>query len=343
MTKCGWFRVIAAAVVALAASGARAADATLIEAAKKEGQVVWYTTLIVNQIVRPLKDAFEKKYPGITLQYSRADDIATYTKILAEGQAGRIQADIFDGLSNMLPLQEAGLLAPFSVPNSADYPPELKAKDGYWNAEIVYVFTLGINTELLPKDRAPKTYQDLLDPRLKGKMAWNGASVIGALGFIGNILATMGEDKGMDYLRALAKQQIVNLDVSSRAVLDQVIAGEYWINLMTLNNHAVISARKGAPVDWVKLEPVPVSLDSVALLKGAPHPHAAQLLLEFLLSEEGQKVFQNNEYLPALPSVPAMQPGMRPSDGHFQANFLQPPDIYRQLSKWQKVAQDLFR
>ena len=66
MTKCGWFRVIAAAVVALAASGARAADATLIEAAKKEGQVVWYTTLIVNQIVRPLKDAFEKKYPGVT-------------------------------------------------------------------------------------------------------------------------------------------------------------------------------------------------------------------------------------------------------------------------------------
>jgi iron(III) transport system substrate-binding protein len=336
-------RAAVAAMLLLAADQARAADAALVEAAKKEGQVVWYTTLIVNQIVRPLKDAFEKKYPGVTLQYTRADDIATYTKILAEGRAGRMQADILDGISNMLPLQQAGLLAPFTVPNALSYPPELKDKDGYWVAEIMYVFTLGINTNLLPKDRAPKTYQDLLDPKLKGKMAWNGSSVIGAFGFIGNILATMGEDEGMNYLRALSRQQIVNVEASSRAVLDQVIAGEYWINLMTLNNHAVISARKGAPVDWLKLEPVPASFDSVALLKDAPHPHAAQLLLEFLLSEDGQKIFAQNEYLPALPSVPAVVAGLRPNDGGFRANFMEPMEIYRSLPHWQKVTQDLFR
>jgi iron(III) transport system substrate-binding protein len=336
-------RAAVAAMLVLAADRARAADAALIEAAKKEGQVVWYTTLIVNQIVRPLKDAFEKKYPGVTLQYTRADDIATYTKILAEGQAGRMQADILDGISNMLPLQQAGLLAPFTVPNASSYPPELKDKDGYWIAEIMYVFTLGINTDLLPKDRAPKTYQDLLDPKLKGKMAWNGSSVIGAFGFIGNILATMGEDKGMDYLRAISRQQIVNVDASSRAVLDQVIAGEYWINLMTLNNHAVISARKGASVDWLKLEPVPASFDSVALLKDAPHPHAAKLFLEFLLSEDGQKIFAQNEYLPALPRVPAVVAGLRPNDGGFRANFMEPGEIYRSLPHWQKVTQDLFR
>jgi ABC-type Fe3+ transport system substrate-binding protein len=336
-------RAAVAAMLLLAAGEARAADAALIEAAKKEGQVVWYTTLIVNQIVRPLKAAFEKKYPGVTLQYTRADDIATYTKILAEGQSGSMQADILDGVSNMLPLQQAGLLAPFTVPNASSYPAELKAKDGYWIAEIMYVFTLGINTELLPKDRAPKTYRDLLDPKLKGKMAWNGSSVIGAFGFVGNILATMGEDKGMDYLRALSRQQIVNVDASSRAVLDQVIAGEYWMNLMTLNNHAVISARKGAPVDWLKLEPVPATFDSVALLKNAPHPHAAQLLLEFLLSEDGQKVFAQNDYLPALPSVPATAVGLRPNDGGFRANFMEPAEIYQSLPHWQKVTQDLFR
>ncbi len=335
--------LLAMTILLFAAPVARAQDATLIAAAKKEGQVVWYTTLIVNQIVRPLKAAFEKKYPGVTLQYTRADDIATYQKILAEGQAGRMQADVFDGISNMLPLEDAGLLAPFTVPNAGDYPPELKAKNGYWNAEIMYVFTLGINTDLLPRDRVPKTYSDLLNPTLKGKMAWNGNSVIGAFGFVGNILATMGEDKGMEYLRALAKQQIVNVDASSRAVLDQVIAGQYWINLMTLNNHAVISAQKGAPVDWFKLEPVPVSFDSVALLKAAPHPHAAQLLLEFLLSEDGQKIFRENDYLPALPSVPAKVKGLRPNDGHFQANFLRPENIYHELPRWQKVTQDLFR
>jgi ABC-type Fe3+ transport system substrate-binding protein len=335
--------VVVAVVVALAARHASAADAALIEAAKKEGQVFWYTTLVVNQIVRPLKDAFEKKYPGVTLQYTRADDLVTAQKILAEGQAGRVQADILDSISGMFALQQANLLAPFTVPNAAAYPPELKDKDGYWIAVIMYVFTPAINTTLLPKDQAPKTFADLLDPKLKGKMAWNGSSIGGAFGFVANILTTMGEAKGMDYLRALAKQQVVNVDASSRAVLDQVIAGEYWINLMAFNHHAVISARKGAPTDWIKMEPAPVTLDGLGLLKGAPHPHAAQLLLEFLLSEDGQKVFQQNDYLPALPSVPAMVAGLRPNDGGFQADFLRPEVIYRQLPAWQKVTQDLFR
>jgi ABC-type Fe3+ transport system substrate-binding protein len=335
--------LLAIAAVALSPAKTLAADQSTIAAAKKEGQVVWYTTLIVNQIIRPLKAAFEKKYPGVTLQYTRADDLVTSAKILAEGQAGRVQADIFDGIANMLPLQEAGLLAPFTVPNAADYPPELKARDGYWIAVIMYVFTPGINTALLPKDQAPKTFGDLLDPRLAGKMAWNGSSMAGAYGFVANALTSMGEDKGMAYLRALAKQRVVNVEASSRAVLDQVIAGEYWMNLMAFNHHVVISARKGAPCDWLKLEPTPVTLDAVGLLKDAPHPNAARLLLEFLLSPDGQKVFQQNEYLPALPSVPAMVAGLKPNDGGFKANFLRPEQIHRELPKWQKVTQDLFR
>ena len=259
--------LIAIAVVALSPAKTCAADQSTFDAAKKEGQVVWYTTLIVNQIIRPLKAAFETKYPGVTLQYTRADDLVTSAKILAEGQAGRVQADIFDGIANMLPLQEAGLLAPFTVPNAADYPPELEARDGYWIAVIMYVFTPGINTTLLPKDQAPKTFADLLEPKLAGKMAWNGSSMAGAYGFVGNVLTSMGDDKGMAYLRALARERVVNVEASSRAVLDQVIAGEYWMNLMAFNHHVVISARKGAPCDWLKLEPAPIMLDAVALLK----------------------------------------------------------------------------
>src|SRR5690348_17258080 len=101
-------RTARAAVLVLtclfASASAHAADAALIEAAKKEGKVIWYTTLIVNQAIRPLKDAFEKQYPGIELQYARADEAPTAAKILAEAQAGRVQADLFDGISNMVPL-----------------------------------------------------------------------------------------------------------------------------------------------------------------------------------------------------------------------------------------------
>src|SRR5690242_16377798 len=165
-----------------------AADAALIDAAKKEGKVVWYTTLIVNQAIRPLKDAFERQYPGIKLQYTRADEAPTAAKILAEAQAGRVQADLFDGISNMVPLKRAGLVASFVPPGAAQIPADLKDPDGGWIAILLYVFSPGINTTMVPKERAPKTYQDLLDPAWRGKMAWNPGSIAGAIGFVGNAL-----------------------------------------------------------------------------------------------------------------------------------------------------------
>src|SRR3954463_10001029 len=119
------------------------ADAALIEAAKKEGKVVWYTTLIVNQALRPLKAAFEKKYPGIELQYARADETPTAAKILEEGVAGRVQADIFDGITNMIPLKRARLLASYVPTAASQYPPEFKDREGYWNALLLYVFHTG--------------------------------------------------------------------------------------------------------------------------------------------------------------------------------------------------------
>ena len=109
--------------------------------------------------------------------------------------------------------------------------------------------------------------------------------------------------------RRSRRQRIVNIEASSRAILDQVIAGEYPMGLMMFNHHTVISAQKGAPSDWIKMEPVPVALDAVGILKDAPHPNAARLLIDFLTSEDGQRVLQKADYLPAMPSVPAMKAG----------------------------------
>ena len=110
--------ILLALAILTPSRNADGADAALIEAARKEGKVVWYTTLIVNQAIRPLKAAFEKKYPGIELQYARADETPTAAKILEEGVAGRVQADIFDGITNMIPLKRARLLASY-VPAAA--------------------------------------------------------------------------------------------------------------------------------------------------------------------------------------------------------------------------------
>lgn len=147
----------------------------------------------------------------------------------------------------------------------------------------------------------------------------------------------------MQYLRALSRQGIINVEASSRAVLDQVIAGEYPLALMMFINHAVISARKGAPSAWLKIEPMPVALDAISLLKDAPHPSAARLLIDFLTSEEGQQVFRQADYLPALPGVPTIVPGLRPADGKFQATYLRPQEVDRNVVRWSKVVEELFR
>ncbi|MBX9759729.1 MAG: extracellular solute-binding protein [Beijerinckiaceae bacterium] len=336
-----------AALLPLAASvqvSAQASDdAALLAAARKEGTVLWYTTLIVNQAILPLKAAFEKKYPGVTLQFVRNDEAPTAIRLMNEAKGGRPQADIFDGLSVMETLRRAGLVAPYTPPTASQFPMQMKDKDGYWTAILLYVFAPGVNTSMVPEAERPKTYDDLLNPRWKGKMAWNPGSVAGAIGFVGAVLLSRGEVEGMRYLEALAKQDIVNIEASSRAILDQVIAGEYPMGLMCFNNHTIISALKGAPSDWLRIEPIPVAFDAVSVLKDAPHPNAARLLINFLTSQEGQTVLRAANYIPAMNGVEALAPGLKPETAGIKTTYLYPAEIDQNLARWQGVVQKLFR
>lgn len=222
-------RILCAVALLLSAGAAHAdIDPSLLAAARQEGQVVWYTGLIVNQIVRPMAEAFEKKYPGIEVRYSRASDTETAVKILNEGRAHRIQADVFDATNAIFPLLDAKLVAPYAPHAAEHYPAELKDPNGYWTATNLYFLTVAYNTNLMKPDEAPHSFADLLDPRWKGQMAWTSElAPQGPPGFIHNILTVMGEDKGMDYLRKFAAQEPVFVAASPRAVLDQVISGEY--------------------------------------------------------------------------------------------------------------------
>src|SRR5436190_2232271 len=115
----------------LLSSAARGDDGALYAAAKAEGQVVWYTTLIINVGVRPLVAAFQKKYPGVEVRYSRADSGPTAVKVLNEASAGKLQADIVDGTDSLPPLRRAGLLAKYSPASAGKYPAAMKDPEGY--------------------------------------------------------------------------------------------------------------------------------------------------------------------------------------------------------------------
>ena len=335
--------VIAAALLCLRSAWAQP-DPALVAAANKEGQVVWYTGLIVNQIVRPMVEAFEKQYPAIRVQYARASNTETTLKILNEVRARRVQADVFDVTSGIFPLLDAGVIAAYPPKAAAHYPDEYKDKQGRWTATNLYFLTTAYNTKLVPADQAPKTFADLLDPKWKGQMAWsNEPAVQDAPGFIHNILSTMGEKDGMDYLRKFAAQDVVAVAASPRAVLDEVIAGEHKLGIMMYNHHVAISAAKGAPIAWVKMQPLPALFSMMGVVKDAPHPNAARLFEEFVLSEAGQKVMAANDYLPADPNVPARIPELKPEAGHFKANVISPEQVRDGLAKWVAIYHELFR
>jgi len=345
MARLRWgLRLPAAAVCAASLAGgcARAADAALIAAAQKEGEVVWYTTQIISQLVRPVSAAFEKKY-GVKVRAARANSTEVSVKIINESRAGRPQSDVFDGTSTVVPLKKEGYVLKWLPDPAKAYPAQYKDPEGYWVANNLYFLAPGFNTRLVPRGSEPRTYQALLDPKWRGKMAWSTtATSSGGSGFIGTVLTEMGSESGMAYLRELAKQRIANVGSAAREVLDQVIAGEYSLALQIFNHHAVISGKKGAPVDWIKMEPVTGTLSVISVHKDAPHPNAAKLLVDFIISTEGQHIFRDAEYLPADPTVPPLTPALTPEGGKFRTRFFTPEQTEDAIAGWKKIYDDLF-
>jgi ABC-type Fe3+ transport system substrate-binding protein len=318
-----------------------AADAALVEAAKKEGHVTWYTVQIADQIVRPIISAFERKY-GIHVDFVRANSAQLSVRLSNEAKAGKVQASVFDGTGATVALKRENLVEKWA-PN-ADLPKNLFDPDGYWVACNYYINTPGFNTNVIPKGTEPKTFEDLLDPKWKGKMAWNvQPSISAGQGFVGSVLIAMGEEKARAYLAKLAKQIIAPLQVSGRQVLDLVIAGEFPIGLQIFNNHAYISASKGAPVDWIKMQPPLITYAVMSVPKGAPSPNAGKLLIDYIVSLEGQKIIADAGELPVHPGVKARDPTLIPDGVTFKGSFLTPEELDRNLVPWTKMFDEYFR
>jgi iron(III) transport system substrate-binding protein len=334
--------ILAVAMSSLLPATAWAADEALIAAAKKEGELTWYTTQIITQIGRPAMEAFQKKY-GIRVNAVRGDSVELAVRLLNEAKAGRMQADVFDGTTTSVSLKKAGIALKWQPDATKQLPKEFWDTEGYWVANNVYVHTPAFNTNLVPRGSEPKTWEDLRDPKWKGKMAWaTHATTSGAAGFVGLVLTEWGEEKGKAYLRDLAKQDIVRLSGSARAVTDQAIAGEYPIVLQIFNHQPLISKQKGAPIDWIAMNPAMAILSVAGVTQGAPHLNAGKLFVDFLISDEGQKLFRDNDYIPVAPAIPPRDPHLRPDGKTFRAHFFTPEEIDTNMPHWVDVYKDIF-
>ena len=333
--------VLCGALLELMAVPAGAAEQALIDAAKKEGKVVWYTSLVVDQVVRPIAKGFEKKY-GVKVDFVNSPWQEQAFRIIQEGTAGVTKADVFDALPSFAAINAAGMVAPYKPESAADYDPMYKSPEGLWTAHIIQPVSPAVNTDMVKPENYPKTYEDLLDPMWKGKMAWTTSpSAGGPPGFIGTVLHAMGEEKGMAYLKKLAEQKIANIPSNQRVVLDRAVSGENPLVLSIYNYHVPISQKKGAPVKWIKMEPMTAHVGVVALVKNSPHPNAGKLLIDYILSDEGEQIQADAGYIPASPHVKAKAEGIKPGESY--KIYLVTPEVFKEnIDRWVKIYEDLF-
>lgn len=260
-------------------------EQALIEGAKAEGEVTWYSSFQAVQL-EPVARAFNKRYPFIKVNPYRVSGQKQILKIQTEMRAGKHLVDVINGNSEVsYALKEIGALDPYRSPQKEFFPASYRDKEGYFAPTYIIPVITAYNTKLVKPDDVPKTYEDLLQPKWKGKMFLDTEEF--PMAFV--LLNHFGREKGLQYLKALAKQDL--LMVRGRtAQTQQLIAGERELAI-ALHGHNVLDFKaKGAPVAWTILDPFFSKANELTLARRAPHPHAAALLIDWVLSEEGQSL-----------------------------------------------------
>jgi iron(III) transport system substrate-binding protein len=267
-----------------AALGA-AADA-LVENARREGEVVFYASMNLSE-ANALIGAFERRYPFVKVKLNRTGSEKLLTRVLTESRAKKSFADVIQTVEfSMHIFSRSGILARYTPQANALYANEFK-EEGFWTTVYYNAYVTAYNTKLVATQALPKRYEDLLDIRWKDKLMIENTK---AEWFAG-MLQIMGQERGLNYMRALAKQQPSPRE--GHELLAQLVAageGAFDINIPAASVERV--KERGAPIDWTALGPVPAILVGIGLSNQASHPNAAKLFLEFVLSRDGQKLMQ---------------------------------------------------
>ena len=302
----------------------------LEDGARREGSVMVYMT---GTQIQPLLDRFRQKYPFVKVEASRLGSVETSQKTLEEYASGLYQVDVFElAIEGLFGPRAQSVLQPFSSPEIAAYEKEAVEPNKLWVSVREGYIGLGYNTDKVPVAQAPKTYADMLDPKWKGRMALSG-SISTAANWLGSIML----DQGEDYLRKLAQQNSRVYQVTSRAISNLMLTGEVEMAPMTYASHVVASNAEGGHLAWLAPGPAYV-LDTVAALAvRSPHPHAAMLLIDFLMSKEGQLMYRDIGYDSARTDMP---PSTLPK---FTKLYLSNrPNYLDEFEQWAQMFRNLF-
>ncbi len=269
----------------------------LIAAAEAEGgNLMVYSSMNIDDL-EIILGQFQATYPFTRPEYYRASGDSMIQKALIEAQAGQQFADVFETQAfEVHRLMQEGLFDRFVAPESAAYPPQAKDADGYWTMDRINPVVIGYNTELVAPEDVPTRWEDLLDPRWRGLIGVEASDVE----LLSIMIQHWGEADALELWEGIAALDPGVVD-GHTALAELVAAGEFAIAPNLYAYRVEDLKAKGAPIEWVKTEPVFTYPQMVAVANGAPNPATARLFVNWLLSEAGQNALLSVGRPPARP------------------------------------------
>lgn len=288
---------------------ARAAAAErdkLIDGAKKEGRLVLYTGMETEEAGQFTRE-FTRKYPFIKTDVFRSSGEKVQARFIVEHRANAHLADVFQtSIVQVYQLKNAGMLARYVSEEAGVLADGFKDPQGYWSAFYQIPYVIGYNTrQVAPKD-VPASYEDLLHPKWKGLISLETE----AYQWFYNVLQIMGRDKGLDFMKKFAAQNL-QMRKGHTLLAQLVAAGESAIATVVYSNRVERMKAIGAPIEWVRFKgPTITAINAISITDKAPHPNAARLFVDFALSREGQSLLRAQRRVPARPDVAPDPPSL---------------------------------
>lgn len=282
-----------------------------------------------------LVNSFTKKYPFVKSNVYRATSAAVFNKIITEARTGRRAFDVVinSGFETHL-LKKAGFFAPYMPDEISRYPQGFKDSEGYWTTFFSNTHVISYNTRQVRPEESPKSYEDLLHPRWKGRLMMHSEDYE----WFTNQLLIRGEEKGMKLMRGLANQNII-VRRGHTLILQLVAAGEAAVAVNSYAYRAERLKHDGAPIQWVGVEPIVANLLCIAVGKDAPNPNTARLFVEFAMSKEGQMIVsQKFQRVPAHMDVEANPPALTKGLRFWPSN----PELGEKIDRYGKLFRETF-
>ena len=308
----------------------------LLSGAKAEGKALLYGNIDADHLER-LRLDFERRYAGIKLEVWRASGEKTSNRVLTEARAGKYAVDVVAPSNEHLPvLMQAGLIGRYSSPGRNAYPDFHKDREGYWSSYDYNLAVIAYNSRLVSASEAPKKYEDFLNPKWKGDFALDMDPDKAVMGW----LKSWGYEKTEKFMRALIKNDVVVR--KGHTLLAQLLcAGEFKLAL-ELYAYRVVSLKheKGCPVEIVYPDPTPGAVTPLSIAKRAPHPYAAALLVDYIISEPAQRILAERGRLSGRRGIAPKYPDLDVEAKKVRLLLLRPEDAEQMGKRYQQLREE---